>query len=140
MVKRAAAMGLAMAALVGCATTDPDRGDAAVAELRVEPTEARAGGEVMLTLENRSDAELGYNLCPSVLDRRTEEGWEQWPQAPAEICTMELRMLPIGSSSSYRHTLPSRLEPGEYRFRTGVEVAAGEDWVQVASEAFEVIP
>jgi hypothetical protein len=125
--------------LCGCVPADPAQGPAGVADLRVSPAEARAGEEVMLTLENRSDRELGYNLCPAVLDRRTDAGWEEWPEAPAEVCTMELRTLAPARSGSYRHTLPSGMPAGEYRFRTTVEAPLGEGRVDVASAPFEVV-
>jgi hypothetical protein len=134
----AAAVPVLVSMLAGCAPADPADGPGAVADLRVTPAEARAGDEVMLTLENRSDRPLGYNLCPAVLDRRAGADWEEWPEAPAEVCTMELRTLSPESSSSFRHTLPSRLEPGEYRFRTTVEAPLGEGRVEVASEPFAV--
>jgi hypothetical protein len=127
------------AMLAGCAPADSAGNTGAVADLRVTPTEARAGDEVMLTLENRSDRPLGYNLCPAVLDRRAGEDWEEWPEAPAEVCTMELRTLSPESSSSFRHKLPSGLEPDEYRFRTTVEAPLGEDRVEVVSEPFAVV-
>jgi hypothetical protein len=122
-----------------CVSADPAQRASAPANLQVSPLEARAGGEVMLTLENRTASELGYNLCPAVLDRRTADGWEQWPVSPAEICTMELRTLGPESSSSYRHTLPRRLDPGEYRFRTFIEAPLGGDRIEVSSSSFEVV-
>jgi hypothetical protein len=123
----------------GCVPADPGNGPAGSAELQVSPESVRAGEEVMLTLVNRSEQDLGYNLCPAVLDRREEDDWVEWPVAPAEVCTMELRVLAPAGSSTYRHTIPGGVEPGEYRFRTGVESPLGEGRVDVTSAPFQVV-
>jgi hypothetical protein len=122
----------------GCAPAGPPAGAGGVADLRVTPGEAQPGDEVMVTLANRSDRELGYNLCVAVLDRREDGDWVEWPEPPAEVCTMELRMLSPGETASFRHTLPPRLVAGEYRFRTDVEAPLGEGRVTVTSAGFRV--
>jgi hypothetical protein len=129
--------------LWGCAPADPGSGPQGPAELRVSPGEVSPGDEVMITLLNRSERELGYNLCVAVLDRREGEGdeageWVEWPDPPAEICTMELRVLDPGNTSSFRHTIPGGVTPGEYRFRTGVESPLGEGRVDVVSDSFRI--
>jgi hypothetical protein len=126
--------------LSGCASPDSAARPAGVAELGVTPAAAGPGDEVMLTLENRSEGELGYNLCPAVLERRENGEWEERPESPAEVCTMELRMLGPGNTSSFRHTLPTGLPAGTYRFRTTVEAPLGVDRVEVVSAPFEVTP
>lgn len=133
-------VGLAFFCVVlgACAPHEPADGPGGVAELRVSEDEVLAGGEVMLTLVNRSDRDLGYNLCPAALERRVAGEWVDEPLRPAEICTMELRLLSPGDSAHYRHTVPSALAAGEYRFRTGVEAPLGGGRVEIVSEAFQV--
>ncbi len=107
------------------------------ARLTVAPAGARVGDQVTLTLTNRSNQQLGYNLCPVSLERQEGERWESRPELPAEVCTMELRMLAAGASATYDHTLPA-IPPGTYRFRLGVEWPMNGGQVNIASEPFEV--
>jgi hypothetical protein len=124
--------------VAACAPQDPGDDPGGPLELSVEPLEVRAGEEVMLTLANRSSDDVGYNLCPAVLDRREGEEWVERPERPAEVCTMELRILAPDASSTYRHTVPARLPAGEYRFRVGVEMPLGEGRVEVSSHPVQV--
>lgn len=130
---------LAVLLFAGCSSNARSADDPTFADLTVEPSQARPGGEARLTLTNRSDHEIGYNLCPAVLDRRVDGEWERHPEAPTEICTMELRVLDPGDSDSFRHTLPGSLPAGTYRFSVGVEWPLGEEWVELTSDSFEVV-
>lgn len=121
-----------------CAPLEMDGDGTAFARLGLDPTRVRAGDPITLTLTNRSDRQIGYNLCPAVLDRRVGGEWQEHPERPAEVCTMELRILEPGASDTFRHTLPATLPAGSYRFRLGVEWPLGEDRAGVASEPFEV--
>jgi hypothetical protein len=124
--------------LGACAPHEPGDGPGNGLELRVEPLEVRAGDEVMLTLVNGSSHDVGYNLCPAALERQEGDDWTERPERPAEVCTMELRVLAPDASSTYRHTIPARLPAGEYRFRVGLEAPLGEGRVEVASHPFRV--
>jgi hypothetical protein len=114
-------------------------GTGSFATLSVQPARTSPGGEVTITLTNRSERDIGYNLCPAVLDRRVGDDWVQHPEPPAEVCTMELRILQPGASDSFRHSLPAGLPAGTYRFRLGVEWPLGDARVGVASGPFEVV-
>jgi hypothetical protein len=83
----------------------------------------RSGETVRLTLTNRSDAAVGYNLCSSALLRREGGGWVVVPTDL--VCTMEIRMLRPGASDSFRYPVPSGLTRGEYAWQARVEVPAG---------------
>jgi hypothetical protein len=126
--------------LLACAAPDPSRGAGGTpeVELRVDQAAASPGGEATITLVNHSASEIGYNLCPAVLDRRSGGEWSEEPLRPAEVCTMELRILAPGESAEYRHTIPPGIREGEYRFRVGVEAPLGGDRVEVASGAFRI--
>lgn len=124
---------------LACAPQEAGNGAGGAMELRVEPGEVRAGEEVMITLVNGSAGDLGYNLCVATLDRREGGEWVERPEPPAEVCTMELRVLAPDDSASFRHTIPSGLPPGEYRFRTGVEAPLGGPRVDAESHAFRII-
>jgi hypothetical protein len=106
------------------------------AVLTVQPAQVRAGGDIELTLTNRSEHELGYNLCTSAIERQPPGGTQPIPLA--EACTMELRLLAPGAAATFRHTLPAAVVPGTYRAHTGVEWPLGESRVGVVSSPFVV--
>jgi hypothetical protein len=128
------------AAFAGCAPSSAGGSAAGTPslELTVQPQPARASQEITLTLTNRSDQEVGYNLCPSVLQRRVEGEWQTSAVPFTEVCTMELRVLDPGASGTFRHPLPAGIPAGTYRFRTGVEWPLGGDRADVESAPFEV--
>jgi hypothetical protein len=141
--RNAIALGwVAGALLLGSACAPPaaaPEGQTAMVELNVDRSQQRAGGEIRLTLTNRSSDLIGYNLCVAALDRLEGEEWVEVPERPAEVCTMELRTLAPGGSDTFPHTLPRTLAPGVYRFRTGVESPLGESQVGLTSGRFEVV-
>jgi hypothetical protein len=121
-----------------CATNAVQHDGDGFATMTVEPASVAPGGAITVTLTNNSDQQLGYNLCPVALERMVGDEWEQRPERPAEVCTMELRVLDPGSSASYEHTIPPGVPPGSYRFTLRVEWPLGADQVGVVSEPFEV--
>lgn len=130
---------LATCTLAGCGAPQPQNGDVGTgfAELAIAPATARPGGNIELTLTNRSDHDLGYNLCTSALERREGEGWGE-PVPLNEVCTMELRTLAPGASATFSGTLPATIRAGTWRVRAGIEWPLGQDRVGVASGPFEV--
>jgi hypothetical protein len=108
--------------------------------LEAAPVEARAGSTVTLTLVNGSAHEAGYNLCVAALDRRVDGEWQEHPERPAEVCTMELRIVRPGESGTFQHTLPRAVPAGTYRFRTGVDWPFGEGNVGIVSNELNVLP
>jgi hypothetical protein len=108
-------------------------------QLRVDRPTVRPAGEIRITLTNRTDALIGYNLCVAALERLEAGQWADVPERPAEICTMELRTLQPGGSDDFTHTIPQAVPPGVYRFRTGVESPLGDAQASVASDRFEVV-
>jgi hypothetical protein len=130
---------VAACAILGACAPQPQSSDvsAGFAELTVAPATVRAGGGIELTLTNRSDHSLGYNLCTSALERSQGEGWGEGVPLN-EVCTMELRTLEPGASATFSGTLPATVAPGIWRVRAGIEWPLGQDQVGVASEPFEV--
>lgn len=84
-----------------------------------------------LALRNGSSQPIGYNLCASGLQQRSEDGWRAVPST--RVCTMELRTLAPGEAARLRLPLED-LRSGEYRAVTRVDGAPGE----VSSEPFVV--
>lgn len=117
-------------ALAACAPLQTRDGEVT---LRAEKT---APQQVRLTLHNGTDAPVGYNLCTAVLEHETGTTWSQ--VRTDEVCTMEIRSLPAGESATFDKTLPSGLQPGDYRYLTNVEIPAGTPQVGIASNAFKV--
>ena len=97
------------------------------------PQQVNAGATVLLTLANGTGESVGYNLCTSALqtaagrDVRTERA-----------CTMELRILEPGGSTTYSYDLPGILEDGAYRFSTRVERMDSGTGSSVTSNSIEV--
>ena len=93
-----------------------------------------SGNTVRLTLTNSSDAQLGYNLCSSLLERREGGAWRE--VRTDEVCTMELRMLAPGASATFDKTWPATAGSGEFRYRTRVEMPLGGGSRDLATEPF----
>lgn len=130
---------LAVVALAACAPvsqTTRSAEDAIVSDVRLL---ARTAGtaRVLLTLENDSSGQVGYNLCASTLERQIGDQWTAMPSD--EVCTMELRTLDPARSVAYEKDLPSGLAPGEYRYVTSVESPLGAAQRIVVSDPFRVI-
>ena len=96
----------------------------------------KSGNSVDLTLNNGSASAIGYNLCSSALMRRTGNTWTS--VATNQMCTMELRTLPPGESAHFRHTLPSGIAQGDYRYETGAETPLNGERTGVISNSFSV--
>lgn len=127
---------LALSVLGGCSPPVQNGGASSDVELGVEPDVIEAGGTVELVLGNESSGEIGYNLCTSVIERRTEGGWDGVPSD--RVCTMELRILPAGEIARYPYELPAGLGPGEYRFLANVEMMDAGGRRSVWSEAITI--
>jgi hypothetical protein len=108
-------------ALAACATPAAVTLDATVSQ----------GRALELALRNGSSRAIGYNLCASGLERRSEDGWQPVPST--RVCTMELRTLAPGGAARFRAP-PEALPPGEYRAVTRVDGGPAE----VRSEPFRI--
>lgn len=121
--------------LVSCSGSLSQEGASGVS-LSLEPGSPDPGDSVTLVLENGSDAEIGYNLCPSSLTRQAGSDWTVVPSD--RMCTMELRMLQPGGTDRFTLQLPDDLKPGTYRFQTIVERTTGGGLETLVTEAFEI--
>lgn len=121
---------------LGIAACSARTNGTAEVELRAEPTTLQAGDTATIVLRNNSNSTIGYNLCPSALERKDGEAWQQIPSD--RMCTMELRMLEPGQEARYPYVLPTDLAAGEYRFVTGVNRMPAGDAIGVATEPFRI--
>lgn len=101
--------------------------------LEAAPQQVNAGATVQLTLVNGTEQSLGYNLCTSTL--QTGGGSEIQTD---RVCTMELRMLEPGETTTYPYDLPGVLEDGSYRFTTSVQRMGSGNRSMVTSNSIEV--
>lgn len=131
---------LGIALLFACApvsdTARRSQDDSTITDVRLL-ARAPGSGRVLLTLENLSSGQVGYNLCTSRLERRDGERWTALPSD--EVCTMELRTLDPARSVAYEKDLPPGITPGEYRYVTSVESPLGEGQRVIASAPFHVV-
>ena len=76
---------------------------------------------IVTTLANTSDADVGYNLCTAVLERRTGGGWTRVARTPERTCTLPLYVLHPDESATYREAASVVPGPGTYRLRARIE-------------------
>jgi hypothetical protein len=134
-------------ALMACQPHPPEGGPTEAARAAGEPdgllwtdrASYAPGSSATLFLRNAYDTQLGYNLCFSALERRTDAGaWEPSAVQEDRVCTAELRILEPGDTASFQLRIPPPLPAGEYRYRTRLEeMGAGRD-IQGASRSFTV--
>jgi len=70
-----------------------------------------------ITVRNRSDDRVEYNLCQRRLERRVDRSWItafEWPTAGGS-CTTEARPLPSGQSVNTLFEIPTGIPTGTYR-------------------------
>lgn len=104
--------------------------------LRVDPATVSAGSPVELVLANDSQGTIGYNLCTSTLERRSDGDWARVPSD--RVCTMELRTLPAGETVRYPYEIPASTAAGEYRFVASVELMEGGGHQSLTTGPFTV--
>lgn len=121
--------------LAGCSSA-PQQESTSGVRLTIEPSSPEPGDSATLILENGSDAEIGYNLCPSALMR---QAGAEWAPVPSDrMCTMELRLLQPAGTDRFTVRLPDDLEPGNYRFETPVNRTPDAAPEPVVTPPFEV--
>ena len=91
---------------------------------------------VGLVMTNRSADRLGYNLCPSTVERRTGDAWRTLPSE--RVCTMELRTMEPGGQATYTLRLEEPLAAGQYRVKASVERMERGTRLAVYSNTFTV--
>lgn len=98
------------------------------------------GDTIIATLVNRSDREVGYNLCLAELDRQTASGWQHIQRhLPDEFCTLILLILAPGESAHLTQAVREEFPAGLYRFRVEVEWPLGENQrFMVATGSFAI--
>lgn len=97
------------------------------------PEKVDAGATVLLSLANGTGEPLGYNLCTSTL--QSADGTEMRSD---RACTMELRILEPGGSTTYSFDLPGILEDGTYRFSTDLQRMNSGARAAVTSNSIEI--
>ena len=128
-----------MLTLLLCACAALPRHEAPPLEVTLEVIreDPCAGDSLGLVLTNGSSVPVLYNLCASVLERHTEEEWEQLPSE--RVCTMELLTLGPGRQICYPMQLPKDTTPGQYRFLTRISSMDNGPQQLVSSPPFRVV-
>jgi hypothetical protein len=86
------------------------------------------GDTIVATLVNRSDRDVGYNLCLAELDLQTPSGWQRIQRhLPDAFCTLVLLVLAPGQSAHLTQPVREEFPAGLYRFRAEVEWPLGEN-------------
>lgn len=112
---------VALVALTGCSAFGPSPSDVVFETAADEYT---PGVEVTARLENVSDANVGYNLCYTTVER-TGDSRHPLSQAPP-VCLDVLRGLEPGGVAETTVSLPDDLPAGGYQLATTVELESGQ--------------
>ncbi|HEX6367290.1 MAG TPA: hypothetical protein VF006_00075 [Longimicrobium sp.] len=91
---------------------------------------------IVTSLVNTSDAEVGYNLCLTALEKRTSGGWTRVARNPEQPCILPLYILRPGESATYREAASRLPGPGIYRLRTAVETPVPGPQRDVVTDPF----
>ncbi len=115
---------LSLVLLVGCSLFGEDESGDRLSLTRDRST-YQPGDAAMLTLANRTDAEVGYNLCLSQLQVR--DGM-QWMRRDVEQgCILVQRTLQPGDHTTYAYQLPEQhAESRMHRLQTTVGIQTDE--------------
>lgn len=98
------------------------------------------GAEVVLILANPTERQYGYNLCTSLLQRLEGAQWIEVQPGLAEVCTMELRLMPPGGRATFTFRLAPGLPAGQYRARAAIEDVDAGTRLLLSSTTFAVTP
>lgn len=107
-----------------------------------EATAYEAGDRVAVQLSNRTDQQIGHNLCFAflTLERRTGTRWTpadvSLAPGPNTACIGPLYRLAPGEAAEGAAYLPLDLPPGRYRLLANVEIA--RQALEIATNAFSV--
>ena len=109
---------LALASTVACGGLRiGGGGSSSVFEIRTNRDEYNRGSTGEVTVRNRSDDRVQYNLCQRRLERRVDRNWItafEWPTAGG-ACTTEFRELRGGQSVNTLFEIPTGIPTGTYR-------------------------
>ena len=92
-------------------------GDSSAFEIRTNRDQYNRGSTGEVTVRNRSDDRVQYNLCQRRLERRVDRNWItafEWPTAGGS-CTTEFRELRGGQSVNSLFEIPTGIPTGTYR-------------------------
>jgi hypothetical protein len=91
---------------------------------------------VNFRLTNRTGRRIEYNLCRAQLQRDEEGSWRQAQSPLADACTMELRGLAPGQSTSFSFRPTPGLRAGRYRVMTAISDPRERWGIEVVSNTF----
>ena len=107
---------IVLPALACSSMMQPRNSDARVA-LTTDRSIYAPADTVSVTLQNDSNADVGYNLCNRALELRTSISWKEvqrFPELP-NVCIMSLSILSPGASGHVAAVMPSSASAGRYR-------------------------
>lgn len=95
------------------------------------------GPRVGLTLANRSTARIGYQMCPTTIERRKGSEWVPTNWSPLVQCSPDYQTLEAGNEVGESFNPVGSLPPGTYRARASVWQPFGPAQ-QITSNSFDV--
>lgn len=136
-MKRSLVLLLLLLLPAACAlSTEPGGGAPGDDLLSVDRAEYAPGDTARVTLRNRLDQPLGYNLCLSAREMRVGSEWRRIE--PLRMCLGALFILEEGEEARHEEPITEEWAPGRYRMVTAVERMEAGDRREVRSQEFTV--
>ncbi len=134
-MKRASLLALLAATLLSaCGTPSGPDGVAYQVDRKVYTPQ----DNIVASLVNTSEVDVGYNLCTADLERLTRGSWKRVARTPERMCIEPLYILHPGESATYREPASVVPGPGTYRLRTHVEAPISGGRQSVVTQPFTV--
>ena len=108
----------------------------AASDFSTDKVTYKAGDIVVLQLENKSNENIGYNLCSAQLEQQKVTNWEIVPSD--RMCTAVVYTLEPGKSTTYEIKLDDNMAAGEFRFIAEIHLLESKVKGRRLSNTFKV--
>lgn len=132
---------LAIPLLTGCATLAGPLDvvlDGGGVTLSTDRDRYEVGDTIQVTLANRSNGDVGFNLCPLARELRTGSRWQRIESF--RLCTEELLRLEPGEQASAHEPVTAEWTPGRYRLVLTVRSGNGQNPTEIRTSIIEIGP
>ncbi len=129
---------LCAALLCGCNHLDGIFGSSEDAELYTDRAQYGSDEAITLTLANRANEKLGYNLCSSTLEEHRGGKWQVSALQAGWVCTAALYLLDPDQQASFIFDFATPRPAGRYRFRSTLFFNGSAERLELTTNEFRV--